>query len=120
MLARSTVLLIRHAEKPDGGKGLSPMGQARADAYAAYFPSLPLDRTGFDHLFVSTDSSNSERPVLTLTPLAKRLDMIIATPYADADHNASPRSCSDRPTTRARTSSSAGTTARSSSSRNTC
>ena len=39
MLADSTVLLIRHAEKPDSGKGLSPMGQARADGYAAYFPS---------------------------------------------------------------------------------
>jgi hypothetical protein len=86
MLAKSTVLLIRHAEKPDKGSGLAPMGLARAEGYAAYFPSLPLDRTGYDHLFASTDSSKSERPVLTLTPLAERLNMIIATPYADADY----------------------------------
>src|SRR5205085_8518613 len=40
MLAESNVLLIRHAEKPVRGKGLSPMGEARAEGYAAYFPNL--------------------------------------------------------------------------------
>jgi len=86
MLANSTVLLIRHAEKPDKGSGLAPMGQARAEGYAAYFPSLPLDATGYDHLFASTDSSKSQRPLLTLTPLAERLNMRIETPYADAKY----------------------------------
>jgi broad specificity phosphatase PhoE len=86
MLANSTVLLIRHAEKPDKGTGLAPMGQARADGYAAYFPSLPLDRTGYDHLFASSDSSKSQRPRLTLTPLAERLNMRIEQPYANDDY----------------------------------
>jgi hypothetical protein len=83
MLANSTVLLVRHAEKPDSGSGLAPMGQARAEGYAAYFPRLPLDRTGYDHLFASSDSSESERPRLTLTPLAERINLRIEMPYAD-------------------------------------
>lgn len=87
MLANSTVLLIRHAEKPDSGKGLSPMGQARADGYAAYFPSLPLSPKGhYDHLYASEDSEKSHRPKLTLTPLAHALNMRIETPYLDKDY----------------------------------
>jgi hypothetical protein len=86
MLANSTVLLIRHAEKPDSGKGLSPMGQARADGYAAYFPNLPLTRPSYSHLFAAEDSHESHRPKLTLTPLAERLGMKIEHPYADADY----------------------------------
>ena len=86
MLANSTVLLVRHAEKPDTGSGLAPMGQARAEGYAAYFPSLPLDTTGYDHLFASSDSSKSQRPRLTLTPLAEALNMRIEMPYADKDY----------------------------------
>ena len=86
MLANSTVLLVRHAEKPDTGSGLAPMGQARAEGYAAYFPSLPLDTTGYDHLFASSDSSQSQRPRLTLTPLAEGLNMRIEMPYADKDY----------------------------------
>jgi len=84
MLASSTVLLIRHAEKPDSGKGLSPMGQARADGYAAYFPSLPLRPKGhYDHLYASKNSEESHRPKLTLTPLAHALDMHVDTPHSD-------------------------------------
>ena len=87
MLADSTVLLIRHAEKPDSGKGLSPMGQARADGYAAYFPSLPIHPKGhYDHLYASEDSGKSHRPKLTLTPLAHALGMHVKTPYLDKDY----------------------------------
>jgi hypothetical protein len=87
MLADSTVLLIRHAEKPGSGKGLSPMGQAAADGYAAYFPSLPIHPKGhYDHLFASADSGKSHRPKLTLTPLAHALDMHVETPYLDKDY----------------------------------
>jgi phosphohistidine phosphatase SixA len=88
MLANSTVLLIRHAEKPDKGRGLSPMGTARAEGYAAYFPSLPLHPKGhYDHLYASEDSEKSHRPKLTLTPLAHALgDMHIETPYLDKDY----------------------------------
>jgi hypothetical protein len=84
MLANSTVLLIRHAEKPDSGKGLSPMGQARAEGYAAYFPSLPIHPKGhYDHLYASEDSEKSHRPKLTLTPLAHALNLHVETPYLD-------------------------------------
>jgi len=84
MLANSTVLLIRHAEKPDSGKGLSSMGQARADGYAAYFPSLPLQPKGhYDHLYAAKNSGESHRPKLTLTPLAHALDMHVETPHSD-------------------------------------
>ena len=84
MLANSTVLLIRHAEKPDSGKGLSSMGQARADGYAAYFPNLPIHPQGhYDHLYASKDSEESHRPELTLTPLAHALDMKVETPHLD-------------------------------------
>jgi hypothetical protein len=83
MLADSTLLLVRHAEKPARGKGLSPMGQARADGYAAYFPSLPLARPGYDRLFAAADSHKSHRPRLTLTPLSQRIDIPIEMPYPD-------------------------------------
>lgn len=84
MLANSTVLLIRHAEKPDSGKGLSPMGQARADGYAAYFPALPLPPDGNpDYLFASHKSGESDRPHLTLEPLAHSLGLKVDTHYAD-------------------------------------
>jgi hypothetical protein len=86
MLAHSTVLLIRHAEKPVRGKGLSPMGEARAESYAAYFPSLPLDRPGYDFLFAAEDSHKSHRPRLTLTPLSERINVPIEMPWADKDY----------------------------------
>jgi len=88
MLASSTVLLVRHAEKPVRGKGLSPMGQARAEGYAAYFPSLPLNRPGYDFLFAASDSHASHRPRLTLTPLADRIGLKVETPYADKNYDA--------------------------------
>jgi hypothetical protein len=73
MPANATIYLIRHAEKPDSGPGLSPAGQARAQAYVHYLQnqtgpqSKPIQ---WDYLFASTDSENSDRPVLTITPLA--------------------------------------------------
>jgi len=87
MLAGSMILLVRHAEKPpesDGGTGLSPMGQARAEGYAAYFPALPLDGSGGpDYLFASHESEKSDRPHLTLQPLADRLGLEVDTDYSN-------------------------------------
>jgi hypothetical protein len=87
MLAESNVLLIRHAEKPVRGKGLSPMGEARAEGYAAYFPNLPLARPSYSHLFAAEDSHKSHRPKLTLTPLQDRIGVHIEQPFPDdKDH----------------------------------
>src|SRR6266699_3494061 len=42
-LRNATVLIIRHAEKPETGKHLSPAGVSRAQAYVSYFKSLRID-----------------------------------------------------------------------------
>jgi hypothetical protein len=62
-LADATVLIIRHAEKPDSGAGLSPAGEARAQAYVGYFQHLTLNGTEFrpDTLIATADSKNSAR-----------------------------------------------------------
>jgi hypothetical protein len=76
-LANNTVLIIRHAEKPESGIGLTPTGEARARLYAEYFKvfreeglSVPIDS-----LYAGADSKNSVRPRLTLEPLSKATGM---------------------------------------------
>ena len=80
-----TVLIIRHAEKPDQGNGLSPRGEQRAQAYASYFDPFQLDATALmpQRLIATSDSKASMRPRLTLTPLAARLQLPIEQPWAD-------------------------------------
>jgi hypothetical protein len=80
-----TVLIIRHAEKPDQGNGLSPRGEQRAAAYASYFDPLQLDGSALmpQRLIATSDSKASMRPRLTLTPLAARLQLPIEQPWAD-------------------------------------
>jgi hypothetical protein len=72
-LAYNTVLIVRHAEKPAEGTGLTPMGEARAQLYAKYFQ--PFQEDGFsisvDCLYAGADSKKSVRPRLTLEPLSK-------------------------------------------------
>lgn len=101
-LANCTVLLVRHGEKPDGGtgddaggaSGLSPAGQARAQAYVAYFQNyVALAAEGprvmtpivLDHLFAAKDSAASQRPRLTLEPLATALGKSIHDEVKDKD-----------------------------------
>ena len=82
-LANSNILLIRHAERPDSGQGISPAGRARANAYVNYFKNYTLGGTSpgvpveIGHLFAAADSSESERPSLTITPLALALGVIL-------------------------------------------
>ena len=86
MPANSVFYLVRHAEKPTRGIGLSPAGQARAQAYVAYFQNLDSPAGGtihWDYLFACTDSANSDRPRLTLTPLGEALNNLPQTPYPD-------------------------------------
>jgi hypothetical protein len=88
--ANATIFLIRHAEKPASGPGLSPAGQARAEAYVKYFQNLK-DPQGkilqWDYLFACRDSDNSDRPLLTITPLAAALKKPIDTKYKDKDYS---------------------------------
>lgn len=72
-LANNIVLIVRHAEKPAEGNGLTPMGEARAQLYAKYFRPFQEDGLSIsvDCLYAGADSKNSIRPRLTLEPLSK-------------------------------------------------
>ena len=80
-----TVLIVRHAEKPPQGNGLSPRGEQRAEAYATYFAPWQLGSESLtpDRLIATKDSTESWRPRLTLTPLSQRLGVAIEQPFAD-------------------------------------
>ena len=78
-LENAVILIIRHAEKPDTGHGLSPTGNARADACASYFPNLVIDGRPLklDHIFATKDTHNSHRPRLTVEPTAQKFGLKI-------------------------------------------
>src|ERR1043166_2635390 len=78
-LANAVILIIRHAEKPDKGNGLSEAGKRRAKAYVDYFSnytiaSMPLK---VDYLFSTADSKESHRTRLTLEPFSKAVGLTI-------------------------------------------
>ena len=76
-LSNATVFIIRHAEKPKDGEGLTPTGEKRALAYVNYFTSLRVNKEPLklEHLFATADSKNSMRPRLTLEPLSRALKL---------------------------------------------
>jgi hypothetical protein len=76
-LRNAVVLVIRHAEKPDKGDGLSQAGQQRAAAYVNYFENFTVDSTPLkvDYLFAAADSKASQRPRLTLEPFSKAVGL---------------------------------------------
>lgn len=80
-----TVLIVRHAEKPDQGPLLNAKGEQRAAAYASYFDPLTLNGLPVtpQRLIATTDSAQSSRPRLTLTPLAQRLKLPIEQPFSN-------------------------------------
>jgi len=69
----AVVLIIRHGEKPDTGRDLSPAGQQRAEAYIHYFQEFTVDSQPLrpNVIFAAKDSKESERPRLTVEPFAK-------------------------------------------------
>jgi hypothetical protein len=89
-LSGNTVLIVRHAEKPATGMGLTPMGEARAQAYAKYF--VPFHDGGLsihiDSLFAGADSTASMRPRLTLEPLSKVTGLPLNTEIGTKDQPA--------------------------------
>jgi hypothetical protein len=87
-LANATVLIIRHADKPESGDGLSAAGVARANAYVNYFENYrvgdaPIKLTA---LFAAADSKESHRPYLTLEPLSRAIGLPIDSQYKDKDY----------------------------------
>jgi hypothetical protein len=78
-LADNTVLIIRHAEKPESGTGLTSLGEARAKSYVKYFE--PFQEKGLsvhvDSLYAGADSQKSMRPRLTLEPLSKATGLLL-------------------------------------------
>jgi hypothetical protein len=82
-LKNATVLIIRHAEKPEAGKHLSAAGVSRAHAYVGYFKSLRLNSrpVKLDHLFAAQESKNSDRSHETLLPLSDALGLKLHTKF---------------------------------------
>ena len=85
------VFIIRHGEKPGNpavdndadGPNLSTRGYMRAAALAI---SIPATLPKPDFLLASQQSKHSNRPVETITPLAKALGMEINSKPADDDY----------------------------------
>ncbi|WP_459697093.1 hypothetical protein [Acidisoma sp. C75] len=86
-LSNATVLIVRHAEKPGFGPGLSDAGDMRALAYAQYFKSLAIGGAPvhIDSLVAASDTPSSARPRLTLEPLSQEMGVRIAQPCAETD-----------------------------------
>ncbi len=89
-MKNAVILVIRHAEKPEDGHGLSAVGKARAKAYADYFKNYtvngqPLKLTS---LFAAADSKESHRPRLTLEPTSKSLSLTIDTQFKNENYQA--------------------------------
>jgi len=84
-LADTTVMIIRHAEKPDSGSGLTPAGEARARAYVDYFEHFTVDGQPMtpNVLFAAADSKSSMRPRLTIEPLSQGMGLPIDSRFAD-------------------------------------
>jgi len=88
----STILIIRHAEKPANkaeGPGLTLAGQMRAKRYVNYFSHFELNGAPIhiDALVATADSRASMRPRLTLTPLSQAVGQPIQQPFGDDDVN---------------------------------
>src|SRR5215831_3330170 len=75
----SVILIIRHAENPANGHGLSPRGEERAKAYKNYFLNFTVDskRREPQAVLVAADSKHSHRPRLAVQPFAKAANLPI-------------------------------------------
>ena len=81
------ILIIRHAEKPadDTDTGLSPEGKKRAESLPDLFKKTdPLPTPDF--IIATKASKHSNRPVETVTPLAKALKLEIDSRFVNDDY----------------------------------
>lgn len=87
----SKLLIIRHGEKPgdpavdasSDGVDLSTRGYERAGALAPY---VPATFGSVDFLFATKASQHSNRPVETITPLARQIGVDINHHFSDKDY----------------------------------
>jgi len=86
-LANVVILIVRHAEKPETGAGLTDAGRQRASAYVRYFKHYKIGAVTLhlDHLIATADTAHSRRPRLTLEPLSLALHLPLDTRFQD--HN---------------------------------
>ena len=86
-LANDVILIVRHAEKPDTGSGLTPKGQQRAIAYIHYFENYQIGAKvlRLDYLMASADTKHSQRPRLTVDPLSNALHLSVDSRFHDND-----------------------------------
>jgi len=87
MPKNTNILLIRHAEKPDDDKDptLAVAGQERAQAYVVYFQNFSINSAPIklNYLFSTAKSPESNRPYLTIEPLAQTLGLSINNHHKD-------------------------------------
>jgi hypothetical protein len=76
-------MIMRHAENPESGRGLSPRGEERAEAYKDYFLTFTVDSKQLEPnaIFAANDSKHSHRPRLTVEPFAKAAKLPIDTQF---------------------------------------
>jgi broad specificity phosphatase PhoE len=81
----SVILIIRHAENPTNGHGLSPRGKERAEAYVKFFQNFTVDGKPREPeaVLVAADSKHSHRPRLTVEPFAKAANLPIDNRFAN-------------------------------------
>jgi broad specificity phosphatase PhoE len=85
-MAPQTLLVMRHAEKPadESDPHLSPAGLARAETLPGRVRLLIGGMV--DCVFAAKESSHSDRPVETVTPLARAAGVDIDTDFRDKDY----------------------------------
>lgn len=81
----SVILIIRHAENPENGHGLSPRGEERAKAYVNFFQNFTVDskRLEPNAVVVAADSKQSHRPRLTVQRFATAANLPIDNRFAN-------------------------------------
>ncbi len=89
MPKNATILMVRHAEKPESGTGLAVLGQERALAYVIYFQNYLLNGSllQINSIFATADSPRSMRPRLTVQPFAEAMGLPIHDQVQDSQYN---------------------------------
>ncbi|KAF3402099.1 hypothetical protein F1880_009828 [Penicillium rolfsii] len=78
-IAKPTVYLIRHGEKPDSGDGLSAQGLERAQCLRNVFGASSGYNIGYIMAQTPKSSGKRQRPLDTVEPLAQDLGLTVDT-----------------------------------------